>query len=75
MRLDKNIKISIFGESHGGDIGCVLDGMPCGIKVYNGEITAELARRCPKGDGITTLKKMTSLRLFRALRTAYCATC
>ena len=25
------IKLSIFGESHGGGIGCVLDGFPAGV--------------------------------------------
>ena len=26
-----NLKLSIFGESHGGGIGCVLDGFPSGV--------------------------------------------
>ena len=29
----KNIKLSIFGESHGEAIGCVIDGLPSGVRL------------------------------------------
>ncbi|MBR4613710.1 MAG: chorismate synthase, partial [Kiritimatiellae bacterium] len=29
----KNIRVSIFGESHGAAIGCAIDGFPAGLAV------------------------------------------
>ena len=42
------LKLSIFGESHGNGIGVVLDGLPAGIPIDQEEILAQMARRaCP----------------------------
>ena len=41
------LKISIFGESHGGGIGVVLDGYPAGIPFDEGFVLSEMARRAP----------------------------
>ena len=41
------IKLSIFGESHGGGIGCVLDGFPAGVPYDEAFILAEMDRRAP----------------------------
>ena len=39
-----NLKLSIFGESHGGGIGCVLDGFPSGVAFDEGFVDAHRER-------------------------------
>jgi len=50
----KNIKVSIFGESHGEAIGCVIDGLPAGIKLDFDKIYVDMARRAPGRDKSAT---------------------
>ena len=42
-----NIKISIFGESHGVGIGVVIDGLPAGEELDFDEIQFQMNRRAP----------------------------
>lgn len=51
------IKLSVFGESHGEAIGCVLDGIPAGIKLDFEKIKKEMARRAPGKDKTSTTRK------------------
>lgn len=44
-----NITLTIFGESHGPSVGCVLDGIAAGIPVDLDNIRALLALRRPSG--------------------------
>lgn len=50
----KNIKVSIFGESHGEAIGCVIDGLPAGVKLDMDKIYKDMARRAPGKDKTAT---------------------
>lgn len=43
----KNLKLSLFGESHGAGVGLVLDGFPPGLLVDEVAIRRELDRRKP----------------------------
>ena len=43
----KNLKVTIFGESHGAGIGCVLDGFPAGFRPDLAVLAAFMARRAP----------------------------
>jgi chorismate synthase len=43
----KNLKITLFGESHGAGIGCVLDGFPAGFRPDLAALAAFMARRAP----------------------------
>ena len=52
----KNIKLSLFGESHGEAIGCVIDGFPHGIKIDNDFIESEIERRRAKNPSISTTR-------------------
>lgn len=47
-------RITSFGESHGGAVGCVIDGCPPGIKITEAEIQKDLDRRKPGQSRITT---------------------
>lgn len=48
------LKLSIFGESHGEAIGCVIDGLPAGIKLDMDKIYTDMARRAPGKDKTAT---------------------
>lgn len=50
-------RITTFGESHGGAVGCVIDGCPPGIEISEEEIQVELDRRRPGQSKITTPRK------------------
>ena len=50
-------RITTFGESHGGAVGCVIDGCPPGISITEAEIQKELDRRKPGQSKITTPRK------------------
>lgn len=50
-------RISTFGESHGGAVGCVVDGCPPGISITEKEIQRELDRRKPGQSSITTPRR------------------
>jgi len=52
-----NIKITIFGESHGVAIGVVIDGLPHGVELDFDFIRAEMARRAPGNDAFSTPRK------------------
>lgn len=53
------IKLTIFGQSHSQAIGCVLDGIPAGIKLDIERIEAFMARRAPGKNKISTARKET----------------
>lgn len=52
----KNIKISIFGESHGKGIGIVIDGLPAGVALDEEFINSEMSRRAPGKDKLSTAR-------------------
>lgn len=49
-----NIKLSLFGESHGEAIGINIDGLPPGISLDLEEINFEMRRRAPGKDKLST---------------------
>jgi len=50
-------KVTTFGESHGGCVGCVIDGCPPGIEISEAEIQKEMDRRKPGQSAITSPRK------------------
>lgn len=52
----KNIKYSIFGESHGVGIGIIIDGLPAGIKLDFDMIKTEMDRRRPGRNNISSCR-------------------
>ncbi len=51
------LRITTFGESHGGAVGVVIDGCPPGIEISEEEIQVDLDRRKPGQSQITTPRK------------------
>jgi len=50
----RTFRISTWGESHGGGVGCTLDGCPPRIPLTREEIQVDLDRRRPGQSRITT---------------------
>lgn len=55
--IGNKVKISVFGESHGTAIGCVIDGLPAGEKIDMDEVLRQMARRAPGNDKTATPRK------------------
>ncbi len=52
-----NLKVSIFGESHGKSIGVIIDGFPAGLELDMEFIHKEMARRAPGQSLLTTSRR------------------
>ena len=52
-----HFRVSIFGESHGPQLGVVLDGVPAGIPLTGEDFIADIARRAPGAQGTTPRKE------------------
>jgi chorismate synthase len=50
-------RITTFGESHGGAVGVVVDGVPPGLPLCENDIQKELDRRKPGQSALTTPRK------------------
>ena len=55
--IGQNFRVTTFGESHGGAVGCVIDGCPAGIEIDTLEIERELRRRATGQSKITSQRK------------------
>lgn len=53
----KNVKISIFGQSHSAAIGVVIDGVPAGFSVDMEKLQSFLDRRAPGRSPYSTPRK------------------
>ena len=53
----ENLKLSIFGQSHGKAIGMVLDGIPAGLRVNETDLAEFMARRMPGSSDYVTARK------------------
>lgn len=53
----KRLILTTFGESHGKAIGCILDGVPAGIKIDEKFIQSQLDRRKPGKSKLETARK------------------
>ena len=49
----RKFRVSIFGESHGALIGVVLDGVPAGLELSEGDFTDDILRRKSGAKGTT----------------------
>ena len=53
----ENLKLSIFGQSHGAGIGMTLDGIPAGLSIDFEELQSFLNRRAPGQNDWSTPRK------------------
>lgn len=53
----QNIRITVFGESHGTGIGLVIDGLPAGESISVDELNRFMVRRAPGQRGTTPRKE------------------
>lgn len=53
----ENLKLTIFGQSHGPAIGMTLDGIPAGLKVDTEQLQEFLDRRAPGRNDWSTPRK------------------
>ncbi len=53
----KRFTMTTFGESHGKALGCIVDGVPAGVKINEDFIQAELNRRKPGKSKLETARK------------------
>ncbi len=58
-QFGKLFKISLYGESHGDSVGCIIDGLPSDIVVDFGLIRNRLDQRKPDSSGFTTSRDET----------------
>ena len=57
--IGKNIKVTLFGESHGSAVGCVIDGLPANMHIDFEHIEKRLAQRRPGQSALTTARTET----------------
>ena len=55
--LGERFALTVFGESHGHSVGCVISGCPSGIPITIKEIQKELDLRKPGISKLTTQRK------------------
>ncbi len=59
----QSIALTLFGESHGAAVGCVIDGLPAGIGVDEEKINSALALRRPSGETDTARKEPDEFKI------------
>lgn len=54
-----HFRVTTYGESHGGDVGCIIDGCPPRLALSESDLQVDLDRRRPGQSRITTPRKET----------------
>ncbi len=55
--IGSKVRLTVFGESHGAAIGCVLEGLPAGHKIDFDLVFEQLSRRSPGKDPTATARR------------------
>lgn len=64
-------RIELFGESHGLEVGVVVDGCPAGIPLAPEDFEADLARRRPGAAGTTPRQEKDAFRILSGVYGGY----
>ena len=59
----ERFRFTTFGESHGKAIGCIVDGVPSGIKISQEDIQKELDKRKPGSKYATSRKEADAVEI------------
>ena len=70
-KFGDNINITIFGESHGEEIGALIEGIEAGIKVDDAFIQELLSKRRPRGLGETQRVEADNYRIISGVFNSY----
>ncbi len=60
----KNLRVTIFGQSHSAAIGVTIDGLPAGKKINMDQLNAFLQRRAPGQNDYSTERKEADIPEF-----------
>ena len=60
-------RVSIFGESHGPQIGVTLDGVPEGLELSPSDFAADIERRSPGAKGTTARREQDEPEIISGL--------
>ena len=66
-----NLKITIFGESHGPAIGAVIDGLASGVKIDGDYISKKLSKRRPSGQISTARQEADNFEILSGVKNGY----
>ena len=55
--IGDKLRVTLFGQSHGPAIGCVMDGLPAGLTIDWERVRAFMARRAPGQNAWSTPRK------------------
>ena len=53
MTLGDNLKVTLFGESHGACVGALIEGIPPGTPIDEDELNHAIAKRRPGRKGMS----------------------
>jgi chorismate synthase len=57
MRFGESFRVTIFGSSHGPEVGVTIDGLPAGTEIDVAGIQSDLDRRRPVGRRLATKRQ------------------
>lgn len=63
----QNFRLSIWGESHGDEVGVTIDGLPAGVPLTVADFEVDLARRRSGAAGTTTRCEQDTPRIVSGL--------
>ncbi len=55
--VGSRVRLTVFGESHGPAVGCVLEGLPAGHKIDMEMLAEQMSRRAPGKDKTATTRR------------------
>jgi chorismate synthase len=66
--IGNTLRVSVFGQSHSEEIGCVIEGLPAGLELDTDAIARLMARRAPgQGSWSTSRKEADEVRIVSGL--------